>query len=280
MKFEKYHALGNDYVVVDERECSSPLTPEIIRRICERNFGVGSDGLLLGTIDSAESFFALRIFNPDGGEAERSGNGLRIFARYLHDKGLVSTGRLTINTRAGAVPVTVENDAMVTVEMGRASFASQKISVAGPARDVINEEITAAGRTYLFTGVTVGNPHCVILRDEISPEETRAAGPEIESAPRFPNRTNVQFMKILGRGHIQIEIWERGAGYTLSSGSSACAAAAVARRLDRCNGSVEVVMPGGTLNVHVADDYSIRQRGSAEPVYSGELSQGFLNEKR
>jgi diaminopimelate epimerase len=272
MRFYKYHALGNDYIVLDPQEFGE-LTKEQIRSLCNRNYGLGSDGILYGPTDTEQADFVLRIFNPDGSQAEKSGNGLRIFARYLWDKGKVSEDEFTILTAGGKVKARVHpNGQNVTVDMGLVSFDSKKIPVIGTPREVINEEMEIAGKTIKYSAATIGNPHCVILRDEISEAQTRVLGPLIENEPRFPNRTNVQFMNVLDHSNIRIEIWERGAGYTLASGSSSCAAAAVARRLGLCDSNITVHMPGGKIEIVLSKDYSIKMTGPVTKVAEGLIS--------
>jgi diaminopimelate epimerase len=273
MKFYKYHALGNDYIVLDPVEFRE-LTEERICRLCHRNYGIGSDGILYGPTDSKEADFALRIFNPDGSEAEKSGNGLRIFARYLWDKGKVKNDEFTISTVGGIVKARVHtNGQKVTVDMGKVSFKSTEIPVTGTLREVINEQMEIAGQTLIYTAATIGNPHCVILSDEISETKTRTLGPLIESLPLFPNKTNVQFMKVLDRSNIRIEIWERGAGYTLASGSSSSAAAATAHRLGLCDSNITVHMPGGKIEIVVSNNYSITMTGAVTKVAEGVISR-------
>jgi diaminopimelate epimerase len=274
MKFHKYQALGNDYLVV-ETAYDAALAPELIRKICDRNVGVGSDGILIGK--QIGSTFALRIFNPDGSEAEKSGNGLRIFARYLFDSGLVKGDRFDVKTKGGTVHCQVQDAGKnVYVEMGRASFDSDTIPVVGPKREVINEWLEVDGERLRFSAVTVGNPHCVIHRDDASPALARRLGPVIETHKLFPNRTNVQFVKVLDRHRIQIEIWERGAGYTLASGSSSCAAAAASVKLGLCSGDVAVSMPGGTILIGVQPDFSVTMFGRVEKVADGQIAAELL----
>jgi len=274
MKFYKYHALGNDYVVLDPNEFGGELNEKQIRSICHRNFGVGADGLLYGPTSSREADFAIRIYNPDGSEAEKSGNGLRIFARYLWDKGKVRQEQFTVLTVGGKVKACVHESAKkVTVDMGNVSFKSAEIPVTGPPRLVLNEEMKIKGELLTFCAATIGNPHCVVLSNDVSDERTRKLGPLIEVDPRFPNRTNVQFMQVLDRSNIRIEIWERGAGYTLASGSSSCAAAAVARRLDLCDAEINVHMPGGRIDINVSDEFSITMTGPVTKVAEGLLSE-------
>ena len=279
MHFAKYHALGNDYIVINPADL--PGTPSVsqIRLICHRNYGIGSDGILLGPLDAKEADFGLRIFNPDGSEAEKSGNGLRIFSRYLWDKGLVRETPFTILTLGGTITSRVhQGGGSVTVEMGEVSFDSTRIPVLGPPREVLNETIVVAGKELTFSAATVGNPHCVILRDAVSRDEAMRYGPLIETDARFPNRTNVQFMKVLDRTTIQIEIWERGAGYTLASGSSGSASAAVARKLGLCDPEITVHMPGGAIQITISEQFSIVMTGPVAKVAEGTISPEMFNQ--
>jgi diaminopimelate epimerase len=272
--FAKYHALGNDYIVIDPKNLPSPLTSEQVKTICHRNFGVGSDGILLGPLPTKKAEFGLRIFNPDGSEAEKSGNGLRIFSRYLWDKKLVGKDEFSIETKGGIVRATVmQRGKIVRVEMGNVSFWSNEIPVAGPRREVINEPIHLRGLQYHFCAATVGNPHCVLPLPKISADLARQIGPLLETHARFPNRTNVQLMKVLDRKNIQIEIWERGAGYTLASGSSSSASAAVAHKLSLCDREISVHMPGGIIEIEIGDNFSIRMTGGVTKVADGVMNR-------
>ena len=238
MQFQKYHALGNDYLVLDHGNKDFPLislSAEQASKICNRNYGLGADGILIGSKYGSEKHFNLQIFNPDGSTAEKSGNGLRIFARFLWDLEEVNLSRFEIMTSGGLVTALVEDSGSnVSVDMGEVSFQSDKITVEGKIREVLNETIEVDGQQLEFCAATIGNPHCVIMNGGQTIDEVRRIGPLIENHRNFPNRTNVQFMEVLDRGTIRIEIWERGAGYTLASGSSSCAAASVAYRLGLC----------------------------------------------
>lgn len=270
MRFVKYHALGNDYIVIPETD----LDKNQIQRICHRNYGIGSDGILFGPLESKTCNFGLRIFNPDGSEAEKSGNGLRIFARYLWDKGLLQEEPFTVETPGGAVICQVDADGgSVTVEMGKVSFNGDRIPVRSDAREASHERMQIEDREFEFCAASVGNPHCVVLCNDPSPELARHYGPLIETDARFPNRTNVQFMQVLDRGSIRIEIWERGAGYTLASGSSSVAAAAVAYKLGLCDKEITVHMPGGELQIRIGADISAVLRGPVTRVCSGNIDR-------
>jgi diaminopimelate epimerase len=277
VEFAKYQALGNDYLVMDPTAFAPGQVNRLAPRICDRNRGIGSDGILLGPLPSSLAEFALRIINPDGSEAEKSGNGLRIFARFLYDTGRVGAEPFRVATPGGvALSQVFPERGLIRVGMGQASFDSQVVGIAGPRRDVVAEPMTIAGRTLLCTCVSVGNPHCVIDGVPVTEDEARALGPKVEMDARFRNRTNVQLLSVVDRANIRIQVWERGAGYTLASGSSASAAAAAAKRLGRCDGHVNVHMPGGVLEVEVAEDYAVTQTGPAVKVASGVLSPEVL----
>jgi diaminopimelate epimerase len=278
MKFYKYHGLGNDYIVIDPADGIHQLTAAEIVRICHRNYGIGSDGILLGPLPADTAAAAVRIFNPDGSEAEKSGNGLRIFARYLWDKGLVSEAPFTLSTIGGKVNATIlDGGRLIRVDMGSVSFNSAKIPVSGPSREVVNETIVIDGQTFVFCAATIGNPHCVILTENPAPELAKQFGPLIESHALFPNRINVQFVKVMDRSNIRIEIWERGAGYTLASGSSSCASAAVAHKLGLCGPDITVHMPGGQLAIHIDKDFSVILTGPVTRVAEGVLDKEMFH---
>jgi len=274
MQYVKYHGLGNDYIVMDPAEIGRDLTTCEIRLICHRNYGPGSDGILWGPSRSDSGDFSVKIFNPDGSEAEKSGNGLRIFARFLFDRGLVKFEPFSVQTLGGKVQCCIlPGGHLIEVEMGQVSFDAARIPVMGYAGDVVDKPWVLDGTEYRFSAATIGNPHCVLLLDDVSEELARHLGPRIENDRRFPNRTNVQFLKVLGRSDIKIEIWERGAGYTLASGSSSSAAAAVAHRLGLCDRAITVHMPGGDLKIALTTDFHVTMTGPVTSVCSGTIAQ-------
>jgi len=279
MNFEKYHALGNDYLVYNPRETNHSFTEAETIRICHRNFGLGSDGILVGPLPSDKADFGLQILNPDGSEAEKSGNGLRIFARYLRDVKLVNTAPFTVETLGGIVTCEVSEDmSQISVEMGQVSFHSDiiPISVEGSPREVLNEPIQLSDTTLNFYGATIGNPHCVVPIENVSSSLAHQYGPELENHKIFPNRTNVQLLQILDRNRIKIEIWERGAGYTLASGSSSSAAGAVARKMGACDEDITVEMPGGQIQLHIDDQFNVLMKGPATRVAAMTLDEECL----
>ena len=284
VSFFKGHGLGNDYVALDLRDLAVYLSPAAIRLMCDRHTGVGSDGILART-DSASADFGLRIFNPDGSEAEKSGNGLRIFAAYLLGLGEVGIGApFTVETLGGTVGMTILSETedgviVVKAEMGTASFRSTAVGLRGPDRETDGEllELEAGDKVPIHT-VSVGNPHCVVFVDELDPEDLRRRAPQICSHPDFERGTNVQFVRASGSaGAVDALVWERGAGETSASGSSACAVAAAAVRAGLVSErQVEVRMPGGTLHVEVREDWSLVLVGPVESVYTAELTPGMV----
>ncbi len=279
MHFEKYHALGNDYLVLDPNESKEDLPKDEIIRICHRNFGLGSDGILHGPFASDVADFGLRILNPDGSEAEKSGNGLRIFARYLRDQGKAGSDSFTVHTLGGIVTCKVSPDAkVIEVEMGRVSFHSDDVpvNVEGDPREVLDEPIAISGHNLRYYAATIGNPHCIVPVDEVSESFVREAGPVLENHANFPNRTNVQFLQILDRNNVRIEIWERGAGYTLASGSSSSAAGAVAKKMGSCDEQITVHMPGGEIDLQIDEDFNVTMTGPATRVGSMRLDSECL----
>lgn len=275
-EFRKYHGLGNDYIVIDPSETPWLPTPESIRAICDRNYGPGSDGIVFGPLP-CDAGSDLRIFNPDGSEAEKSGNGIRIFAWYLHEAGLLPASGRSLSTKGGQVyiralaPAAAPGDpdwGFVEVDMGRPDFSAKALGLRTEASELVGAARSFGGRPLTVTCVSMGNPHCVVTMPGADAAMARDLGPAIESDGLFPHRTNVQFLEVESTERIRIEIWERGAGYTLASGSSSCAAAAAARRLGLVGDEVAVEMPGGVLSVSFRSD-SAFLTGPVEPVFEG-----------
>lgn len=279
MQFDKYHALGNDYLVLDPKDARALPDNADVQKICHRNFGLGSDGILYGPLPSDKADFGLRILNPDASEAEKSGNGLRIFARYLFDTNRVKNRPFTVETLGGIVTCLIDaNSGLITVDMGRVSFDPHHIPVNELTTEALNFPLDLGSESLTACAATIGNPHCVIPADDLSKAEAIRLGPLIECHPRFPNRTNVQFLKVLDRNTIQIEIWERGAGYTLASGSSSSAAGAVARKLGRVDDDILVKMPGGEIQLHINSDYAVKMTGPATRVGRFELDEEVVKQ--
>ncbi|MSO41802.1 MAG: diaminopimelate epimerase [Solirubrobacterales bacterium] len=275
MRFEKWQALGNDYVIVEAAALPWELTPERIRLLCRPHLAIGSDGiLLLVPIEDPAYVAELRIFNPDGSEAELSGNGAREAALYLRRSGWTDEDEFTILTKAGAITPRISSERICELAMGRASTESADY----PAGDAEGRgELQSGGRSWGFQHVSIGNPQCAIeAGDELEELDLAAIGPGIESGAVFPNRTNVSFYRVesppaAGGSRLRARIFERGVGETLSSGTGA-SGAAVAAFLGGAPSPVTVELDGGELEVGIAEDLAVTLTGWAEPVYAGELS--------
>ena len=259
MRFAKWHGLGNDYLLVERQEVGAPLRPELVRRVCDYHFGVGSDGVL-EVIATDDSRAEIVIWNPDGSTAELSGNGTRIAARWLARR--VGADQVTIAVGEREVHARMRGGLEVEMDMG-------------PVEVAPIEALDVNGTDLEVTPVSVGNPHAVIARDPAR-EELLRLGPLVENHPRFPERTNVQLVRVDSRGDATAGVWERGAGETLSSGTSACAVAGAAVVNGWCDSPVTVHLAGGDLLVELDADLRARLTGSAQEICSGELSDEWL----
>ena len=262
MKLAKWQGLGNDYLIVEEAALPAPLTRETIGLLCDRHLGVGSDGILLKTEPTGAvpgAVARMRVFNPDGGEPEMCGNGIRMFARYLAGVGAVVGREFTVETLAGPVTPRLLNDGAVRVDMGRARFRSDSVApeVAPGGADVVDAVLQAAGVDYRFTFVDVGNPHCVVFVDDPATFDVAGVGPVIERHPFFPNRVNVEFICVEVDGSIRMRVWERGVGETQACGTGASAVGAACVRLGRATSPVPVHLLGGDLTIEVEDGAEI-----------------------
>lgn len=267
----KYHGLGNDYLVYDPIRNGTLLLERQIRQLCSRNIGVGADGILYGPI-LEDNEIKVRIFNPDGSEAEKSGNGIRIFSRYLKDAGYVEGEKYVLTTKAGKTEVTFlsPDGSRMQVDMGYPQFQAKDIPAVGFGEEIIGEAVFFCDNFYNATCVSMGNPNCVILLEEVDSKKALQLGPYVERSKYFPNRINMQLCRVIDRENIQIEIYERGAGYTYASGTGACAAAAASHRMGLVGDVVTVHMHGGDLLVEFAEDGRIDMTGPV--VYIGKIT--------
>ncbi len=273
IKFAKMHGTGNDYVIVDMTTNYYQFDPaELSRRISDRHFGIGSDGLIL-IQDSKTADFKMRIFNADGSEAEMCGNGIRCFAKYLYDHRLTNRTIITVETGAGikTVELAMKNGAVIgaRVDMGEPILEGSMIPVAINKNPVLNEEIEIDGKTINFTAVSMGNPHCVIFTDELSDELVTGIGPKIETHPLFPKKVNVEFAKIVDESTIQMRVWERGSGETMACGTGASATAVAAALNQKTGRKVTVQLPGGRLGIEWNENNHVYMSGPAVEVFEG-----------
>ncbi len=280
--FVKMHGLGNEYIVLDSNNIDFKLTTQAIIRLCNIHFGIGSDGIVM-KVPSSKADFGFRVYNPDGSEAEKSGNGLRIFCKYLYDYGFTKKREFSVETLKDVVfaEIVEEKDGkamLIKVEMGKAIFTSHDIPVDSDLPEFISQKIMAGDREYEVNCVSVGNPHCVVIKEELDEKEIRKYGPLLENHAMFPNRINVQFAKVLSDHDAQILIWERGAGFTLASGSSSCAASSVLVKKGLINGDLTMHMQGGTLKIDIDKEWNIRMTGEVREIAYGVLGHELIED--
>jgi diaminopimelate epimerase len=280
--FVKLHGLGNEYIVLEQGNYDFQLTKNAIQRLCNIHFGIGSDGIIL-KVPSAKADFGFRVFNPDGSEAEKSGNGLRILCKYLYDYGYTKSKQFSVETLTDIVFASIEEEKngkayLIRVDMGKANFTSRGIPVDSEQPEFIGQKIIAGDKDFEVNCVSVGNPHCVVIKQELDEKEIKKYGPLLENHSLFPNRINVQFAKVLSKNEAQILIWERGAGFTLASGSSSCAAASVLVKRGLIDGNLTMYMLGGTLKIQIDSDWNIRMTGEVREIAKGVLSDELLED--
>jgi len=277
MKFTKMHGLGNDYVYVNcfEEDVSHVDLPELARRVSDRHFGIGGDGLIL-ILPSERADFRMRVFNNDGSEAKNCGNGLRCVSKYVFDHGLTQETRFTVETLGGimAPVVSVGPDGkvdQVSIDMGEPRFERSAIPMTGiPEERAVEEVIDVVDASFTMTAVSMGNPHAVLFVDEVRDEDVRLYGPQVEFHEWFPERTNVEFIQVLNRQEIEFRVWERGTGVTLACGTGACAAAVAACLRGKTDRKVTVHLAGGDLFIEWREsDNRVIMTGPAEEVFSG-----------
>jgi diaminopimelate epimerase len=280
--FVKMHGLGNEYIVLESANIDFQLTKQAIMRLCNIHFGIGSDGIVL-MVPSEKADFGFRVYNPDGSEAEKSGNGLRILCKYLYDYGHAKTTKFSLETLTDIVYAEIVEEengkaTLIRVDMGKAIFASHDIPVDSDLPEFIAQKIMAGDKEFEVNCVSVGNPHCVVIKEELNEKEIRSYGPLLENHPLFPNRINVQFARVLSDHDAEILIWERGAGFTLASGSSSCAASSILVKRGLIRGDLTMHMQGGTLKIDIDKDWNIRMTGGVREIARGVLGNELLED--
>lgn len=279
--YVKSHGLGNCYIVIDSDAIDFELTDERVIRICDLHFGIGSNGILL-KVPSTIADFGLKIFNTDASIAENCGNGLRIFSKFLHDYGYLSSDTFTVDVLGRLIHCEIlEKNAdgkatKVRVDMGKANFVAKEVPVKFSKEECVNEPVVFGGKEFRINCVSVGNPHCVVFRDELNQEELLKYGPIIETDAMFPNRTNVQFAHVVNRNLVEIKIWERGVGNTLASGSSSCAVASAMQKNNLVDKDVTIRMPGGELQISIDEEWNIKMTGPVQEICSGVFCKEML----
>jgi len=287
MEFTKLHGLGNDYLYLDAltQDLSAYSLPQLARVLSDRHFGVGSDGIIL-VEPSAQADFAMRIFNADGSEAEMCGNGVRGFAKYVYDHGLTRKQELTVETKAGLIRLSLQvadgKVSAVRADMGVPRLARAQIPMRGePAQERVLEEPLTIGKYFLsITAVSMGNPHCVVFLPEVSAFPVAEVGPLIENHDLFPNRTNVEFARVIDRSHVEMRVWERGSGETMACGTGAAATAVAGVLTGRTGRRVTVHLRGGDLLVEWAEDDHVFLTGPATEVFTGQVAPEVIESAR
>lgn len=279
IKFTKMNGLGNDFIIVEGNEVSEKKLKyeELAKKICDRNFGVGADGLIIvnpNEVQLSSTDTSWRIFNSDGSEPQMCGNGIRCFAKYIYEKSLINKKKFTVMTLAGIITPEILDNGEVKVDMGKPILEAKKIPVLVEEVDcVINYPLEINGREFDITTVSMGNPHCIIFTEGDSFSLAREFGSKIETHQMFPEKTNVEFVKILSRNNIKIDVWERGCGITLACGTGACASTVAAILNDLTDDTVKADLPGGSLTIEwnkARPDASVFMTGKSEFVFEGE----------
>lgn len=275
LSFTKMHSLGNDFVLLDGVRRPFHLGRDHIQHLADRHRGIGCDQLIVAEPGQNGADFSMRIFNTDGSEAEQCGNGARCFAKFLHDEGLTDQTRLVVDTGSRLIQLEIEDDWQVVVDMGAPGF--EPAALPFDAQDEANVyQLDVAGETVEISAISLGNPHAVLLVDDVDTAPVERLGPAIERHSRFPQRTNVGFACPITRSKIRLRVWERGVGETLACGSGACAAAVACHRLGRIDEEIEVELPGGIASVRWPGQGPVFLRGPAVTVYRGEIDPDAL----
>lgn len=275
--FTKYHGLGNDFILVDNRASEEPcLTPEQAITLCDRHFGIGADGVIFALPGQDNTDYTMRIFNSDGSEPEMCGNGIRCLARFIAElEGTTEPRSYQIHTLAGVITPKLETNGLVTVDMGEPRLLAAEIptTLGQPDQKVINYPLEIAGKTWEVTCVSMGNPHCITFVDDVAALSLEAIGSQFETHPAFPKRTNTEFIQVLRRDYLKMRVWERGAGITLACGTGACASLVAAVLTERSDRRATVELPGGPLQIEWSlMDNRLYMTGPAEKVFNGQLA--------
>lgn len=277
IEFTKYHGLGNDFILIDNRASTEPkLTPDQAIAWCDRHFGIGADGVIFALPGQDGTDYTMRIFNSDGSEPEMCGNGIRCMARFLADLETAETGKFQekyrIQTLAGIITPKFESNGQITVDMGEPRLLASEIPTTLTGEKVIDQPLEIAGKSWNVTCVSMGNPHCITFVDDVAAIELEKIGPLFEHHPVFPQRTNTEFIEVVRSDYLKMRVWERGAGITLACGTGACASLVAGVLNEKCDRRATIELPGGCLDIEWAADGRIYMTGDAEKVFSGSRS--------
>ncbi|RMD71805.1 MAG: diaminopimelate epimerase [Cyanobacteria bacterium J149] len=278
LKFSKYHGLGNDFILIDNRHQSQPLvSQEEAVKMCDRHFGIGADGVIFVLAGEGDTDYTMRIFNSDGSEPEMCGNGIRCFAQFITElEGKEEIGKTyRIHTLAGLICPTIMGNGQVKVDMGEPQLEAEKIptTLGKTGEKVVNESLTVGDRTYHVSCVSMGNPHCLVFVENIEQINLNEIGSKFETHPVFPQKTNTEFIQVISHNYLKMKVWERGAGITLACGTGACATVVAGVLNDRCDRISTVELPGGCLEIEWSEkDNHVYMTGPATKVFSGQIA--------
>ena len=275
LSFVKYHGLGNDFILVDNRHSSEPIvTPEQAEKLCDRHFGIGADGVIFALPGQNGTDYTMRIYNSDGSEPEMCGNGIRCMARFLGDlEGATAKSSYTVHTLAGLITPKLESNGQITVDMGHPRLTPAQIptTLVGGGDTVVAQSLDVGGQAWSVTCVSMGNPHCMTFVDNVATIDLEKIGPLFEHHVVFPQRTNTEFVEVVRRDYLKMRVWERGAGITLACGTGACATLVAAVLNDKADRICTIELPGGPLKIEWASDDRIFMTGPAEQVFAGQV---------
>jgi diaminopimelate epimerase len=277
IEFAKYHGLGNDFILIDNRHSSEPaITPEQAVELCDRHFGIGADGVIFALPGQSETDYTMRIFNSDGSEPEMCGNGIRCLAKFIADlEGSEAKTQYRIHTLAGVITPELRSDGQVKVDMGVPRLLAAEIptTLAASEAKVIDVPIEVAGKSWSVTCVSMGNPHCITFVEDVAAVALETVGPQFEHNKAFPQRTNTEFIQVIRSDYVKMRVWERGAGVTLACGTGACAAVVAGVLVGKCDRVTAVELPGGVLEIEWAEvSGRIYMTGPAQRVFTGCIS--------
>ena len=280
MKFTKMHGLGNDFILVDGfQETFAPDLSQTTLKLCDRHFGIGADGVIV-VLPSEKADFRMRIINADGSEVEMCGNGIRCFAKYVYEEGLIKRDVFTVETLAGLITphLVLQGDKVigVRVDMGEPSLERGAVPMLGTAGQALHEPLEVLDTTFYITALSMGNPHCVIFVDDVGQVDLEKYGPALETHPLFPGKTNVHFLEVLNRAEIKMRVWERGVGPTLACGTGACASLVAAVLNQKTERQAKIHLPGGTLEIEWAENNHVYMTGPAQKVFTGKVEDKVL----
>ncbi|PHV61149.1 diaminopimelate epimerase [Cyanobacterium aponinum] len=278
LKFSKYHGLGNDFILIDNRHQSQPLvSQEDAVKMCDRHFGIGADGVIFVLAGEGDTDYTMRIFNSDGSEPEMCGNGIRCFAQFITElEGKEEIGKTyRIHTLAGLICPTIMGNGQVKVDMGEPQLEAEKIptTLGKTGEKVVNESLIVGDRTYHVSCVSMGNPHCLVFVEDVEQINLNEIGSKFENHPVFPQKTNTEFIQIISHNYLKMKVWERGAGITLACGTGACATVVAGVLNERCDRISTVELPGGCLEIEWSEkDNHVYMTGPATKVFSGQIA--------